>query len=737
MSPMLRRRSRTDGRSPGLRRLIRYGWLLPVGVFVIAGSILVVTYAFASIPLPKDIHPDASAEVFDRNGHLIGTYSNAERRFLIDTTKLPHYVAEGVIASEDRNYFNHGGIDLKGIIRAAWADLTHGQVQQGGSTIAQQYVKNAILQDPERTLLRKIKEAILAIKLEHRYSKEQILGFYLNTIYFGRGAYGIEAAARTYFNEHASKLSLTQAAFLAGIIPAPESYQPDDNPKGARIRRDHVLELMVQQGYISRARADKAEHGPIKAAKASSELARHQEAAYFMEWLRKDFLYPEYGSCLYTCGLKIYTTLDLTMQHAAEDAVSSTLPEKTDPQAALVSMTPTGEVRAFVGGRYFDSVKAARGFDYASDYPGRQAGSAFKPFTLLTAIEQGISTQSRFSGRSPVTITDPACSPPYVVNNFAGEQYGTITLDEATTNSVNTVFAQLIAQLGPDKVAATIAKFGFDRKGTAAEREVTPYCSLALGSLDVTPMEMARAYSGFDAQGKLPPVTPIAYIKNSDGDCVKAFVSVKFDCKDEVKPSISQAADANSTEVLSQTLTHVVQGGTATAANIGRPVAGKTGTTQNHQNAWFAGYIPQLTTVVWMGYPIEAGADKKMGTGDDFIPQMQYCSDTSLCRPVHGQTVVGGLFPAQIWAKYMSTVAATMPIVPFPLPTSQPTKVINSVAPPVAPSQSPHPGKTVTPGPTIAPPPSPHPTPSQTPAPASSPPNVIPTPTAKRRKGEP
>ncbi|MEA2477288.1 MAG: hypothetical protein QOC87_1487, partial [Actinomycetota bacterium] len=244
------------------------------------------------------------------------------------------------------------------------------------------------------------------------------------------------------------------------------------------------------------------------------------------------------------------------------------------------------------------------------------------------------------------------------------------------------------------------------------------------------------AYSGFDAQGKLPPVTPIAYIKNSNGDCVKAFAPVKFDCKDVVKPSITQAADANSTEVLSQTLTHVVQGGTATAANIGRPVAGKTGTTQNHENAWFAGYVPQLTTVVWMGYPAEAGPDKKMGTGDDLTPQMQYCSDTTLCRPVHGQTVVGGLFPAQIWAKYMSTVTATMPIVPFPLPTSQPTTVINSVPPPIAPSQSPRPRRTVTPGPSIAPPPSQHPTPSQSPAPASSPPNPIPTPSA-RHKGEP
>ncbi|MDQ3877124.1 MAG: penicillin-binding transpeptidase domain-containing protein, partial [Actinomycetota bacterium] len=350
----------------------------------------------------------------------------------------------------------------------------------------------------------------------------------------------------------------------------------------------------------------------------------------------------------------------------------------------------------------------------------------------------GISTQSRFSGRSPVTIMDPACSPPYVVDNFDGEQYGTITLDQATTNSVNTVYAQLITQIGPEKVAQTLAKFGFDRKGTDAQRKIAPYCSLALGSLDVTPVEMARAYSGFDAQGKLPAVTPIAYIKNSDGDCLKAFVPVKFDCKFVAKPPPDQVADANSTAVLSQTLTHVVQGGTATAADIGRPVAGKTGTTQNHQNAWFAGYIPQMTTVVWMGYPIQPGPDHKFGTPpkdtDDFIPQMQYCSDTALCRPVHGQTVVGGLFPAQIWAKYMTTVAASMPVLPFPLPTAQPTNVMNSAAPVAKPSRSAQPQTTAPPPHTTAPPPSQQPSPSHSPGPASSPPGPVPTAT---KNGEP
>jgi membrane peptidoglycan carboxypeptidase len=224
------------------RFLLRYGWTLPVGAILIGSGILGLTYAFASIPLPRDLDLDASAEVYDMNDRLIGTFSGEVRRFIMDTSKLPNYVGEAVVAAEDRDFYDHNGVSLRGIIRATWANVTGGEIRQGGSTITQQYVKTAILKDPSRTLSRKVKEAILAIKLERQYSKKQILGFYLNTIYLGRGAYGVKAAARTYFDKRAPNLTLGEAAYLAGIIPSPESYQPDSNPDGARARRDRVLE---------------------------------------------------------------------------------------------------------------------------------------------------------------------------------------------------------------------------------------------------------------------------------------------------------------------------------------------------------------------------------------------------------------------------------------------------------------------------------------------------------------
>ena len=663
---------------------------------VVGGAILGLTYAFARIPLPRDIELPSSATVYDAKGRLIGTYSDEVRRFLIGTQELPEFIGQAVIAAEDRDFYEHSGVSMRGIVRAAWANLTGGEIQQGGSTITQQYVKNAVLEDPERTVTRKVKEAVLAIKLERRFSKEEILGFYLNTIYLGRGAYGIEAAATTYFGYEANdnrgvtaaeQLKLGEAAFLAGIIPAPESYQPDENPGGANQRRDRVLDLMEREGFITASEAADAKRDDIKIARnAVGSVVKRHKAAHFMEWLRRDYLYPEYKEELFTRGLKIYTTLDLDMQGAAEDAVEQTLTEPTDPPAALVSMTPKGEVRALIGGRDFTSVKKARGFDYATDFPGRQAGSAFKPFTLLTAIEDNISLQSTFSGGSPKIITDPVCADPdgtlWDVQNFGGSSFGTINLDQATVNSVNTVYAQLIAEIGPEKVADLLDEFEYDRPGTDAKRNLhspsLEVCSLALGTLDVTPLEMAQSYATFAGRGALPEVMPIRFITNSDGDCIKAYRSDKAaeDCEEEEVAATKQIVDENSADVLNQTLTHVVTSGTGTAANDGleeRQVAGKTGTAQDHSNAWFAGYTPQLATVVWMGYPIQ----QTKADPEGFIPLMEYCLDPVRCRPVHGVEVTGGSFPAQIFAAFMSVATENMEIVAFPIPTDMPDEILN------------------------------------------------------------
>lgn len=700
---------------------------MPVGAILVGGAILGVTYAFASIPLPPDIeYLDSSAEVYDREGRLIGTFSNEVRRFLIDTGELDDYVGQAVVAAEDRDFYEHNGISLRGMARAAWANLTGGEIAQGGSTITQQYIKNAAL-TPERTVARKAKEAILAIKLERRYSKQQILGFYLNTIYLGRGAYGVEAAARAYFDKHATELTLSEAAFLAGIVPSPELYQPDENPRGARQRRNRVLDAMLEEGFISTYKAREARREKLRVVK-STVADKRQQAAYFMEWIRRDFLTEEFEDCLFTCGLKIYTTLDSEMQGYAEEAVASLLTEPEDPQAALVSVTPRGEVRAFVGGRAFNSVAKARGFIYASDV-GRQAGSALKPFTLLAAIEEGLSPQSRFSGYSPFTVRDIACDPDgaWEVDNFGGQSYGTITLDQATTNSVNTVYAQLVSKIGPEKVANVLEDFGFP--APPGKRQIPPFCSLALGgsNLNVTAVSMARAYAGFAGRGRVPEISPIRYINDASGECVKEYLPHReLECADGPVVTTKQAVEENSVDVLNQVLEHVVEGGTATAADIGRPVAGKTGTTQEHVDAWFAGYVPQLSTVVWMGYPLEAGPDNERGTPDDFVPRMEYCADPEVCRPVRGIEVTGGSFPARIWAAYMRPATAAMEAVAFEVPEDLPDEVVNSPAP-LPPSTTPRPSRTAstpppsTPTPTEPPPPSPQP---------SGRPTIIPSPNA-------
>jgi len=699
------------------RRWIRFLWVLPV-LALLSGLVgVVIVYALASVPLPRQVELPSAAEVFDRDGELIGIFASEERRFTIDTTRLPPHVWRAVIAAEDRNFFEHQGVSVRAVIRAAWANLTGGQISQGGSTITQQYIKNAVLQDPSRTVERKAREAVLALKLERAFSKRQILGFYLNTIYLGRGAYGIEAAARSYFDKHAIDLTLSESAYLAGIIPAPESYQLDRRPRAAKERRDRVLTQLEAQGYITQDRMAEALQAKLRLAR--SPAAGTQKAAYFMEWLRRDVLEPQLGVRLYTSGLQIHTTLDLDMQAQAEAAVSSLLQKRSEPQAALVALTPKGSLRALVGGRRFRAVQAARGFNFATDNR-RQPGSAFKPFTLLSAIEQGISPMSRFPGPSPATISDPACAnpdgTPWQPENYGGASYGTITLDEATTNSVNTVYAQLIAEIGPDSVAGLLERFGFSGPSGDA---VAARCSLALGGsdVDVSPLQMARAYAGFTARGAEPDVSSVLYVEDQDGNCVLEYGDQRATrCGSARRTTGRRVVERNSADVLNQVLTHVVSGGTATAADIGRPTAGKTGTTQNNVDAWFAGSIPQLTTVVWMGYPrLE---DK------DLVPQMRFCTDAELCRPVQGIDVTGGSFPARIWAAFMAEAVAGTPVEEFATPVNLPNEVLNSPPPPPPsprPSPSPSPTPTPSPSPSFTPSPSPAPSPSPVPSPSPAP----------------
>jgi penicillin-binding protein 1A len=367
----------------------------------------------------------------------------------------------------------------------------------------------------------------------------------------------------------------------------------------------------------------------------------------------------------------------------------------------------------------------------------------------MTAIEEGISLQSTLSGKSPAIIEDEICETngeKWEVDNYGGSSFGNINLIQATTSSVNAVYAQLIAEVGPAKVADTLEDFGFNPKYGA--EEITPVCSLALGTYDVTPVEMARAYAGFAGRGAVPHVEPIRYIADSDGGCLKEYLPRRGSCEEEEIEPPDQVVEQNSADVLTSALQTVVTSGTATNANIGRPAAGKTGTNQNNANAWFGGYVPQMATVVWVGYPIQPGPDEKLANecglkakkdsarfeaqarcgADDYIPRMQACGIPGLCRPVHGITVTGGSFPAQIWGTYMAQAVADMDPASFVPPSSYPSELIegNLVSPSPSPTKSkepePEPEPSVEPSvePSIEPTPEPSPEPTIVPTPAPS-----------------
>ena len=668
--------------------LRRWGplWWMNIAAAVLLAFVaadFAVEYSLAKVPLPPEVRLPSTSKVYDRHGRLIATYRDEVTRFIIDTKKLPDHIRNAVIAAEDRDFFEHQGISPAGMVRAAWANVTSGRVEQGGSTITQQYIKNAVLADPSRTVERKAKEAILAIKLERRYSKPEILDFYLNTVYFGRGAYGIQAAAGVYFAKPAKDLKLHEASYLAGLIPAPQSYQ---QRKAGEQRRAHVLSAMQQEGYITARQEQRANRAKLRFKTSSPLRALRQPAAYFMEWLRKDFLYPHFKDCLFRCGLEIHTTIDMEMQREAEATIAETLSDPKDPQAALVSITPDGQVRALVGGRAFNHVRKARGFNFATDGK-RQAGSAFKPFTLLRAYEEGISPSSRFSGHSPKTIEDPACAGPdgiWAPENYGGYSYGMLDLNQATEDSVNTAYAELISEIGPADVADLVKRFGF--KSETKKAAIPAHCSLSLGTLDVSVLEMARAYAGLSARGRLPKVTPVTYVTGPGGRCLLGYMPPKnTKCKKTVDTSGKQVIDENAVDVLTQSLERVVTSGTGTSAAIGRPVAGKTGTTQDNRDAWFAGYTPQLATVVWMGYPVKAGPDGKPGTADDISPLMQECGIPARCRPVQGIDVTGGAFPAEIWGTFMSAALEGQEVEYFPTPVTIPGTVINPPPPPPPP----------------------------------------------------
>ena len=603
-----------DGRTPQPVRTRGWRWWASRFVVLLLAMMVIASALVLTAPFPYEVPiPPQTAFFYDRDGKLIAQVRPGEDRVVVPLERIPHKVRNAILAAEDERFYRHPGVDVLAIGRALWKDLTGGRFQ-GGSTITQQLVRFS--SDPElehgvegyvgteRTLGRKLREAVTAIRLERRLSKDEILEQYLNLIYFGEGAYGVEAAARTYFGKHVWNLTLAQAAMLAGLPAGPTSFNPRSEPDAARARRDWVLGRMATLGMISDDRAEQASMAPVNVRPPRPPVTR---AAYFVDYLTRD-LRERYGDdLLFRGGLRVTTTLDLDLQRAAEDAIAGVLDQPGDPAASLVAIdVRTGGILAMVGGRNFrrSEVNLATG----QGGSGRQAGSAFKPFVLASALEQDVSQYRVYPAPGSITIGN------WHVSNYSGGSYGSMSVRSATVNSVNTVYAQLIMDAGPAEVVRQAHRMGI-------ESHLGADASLALGTYEVTPLEMAAGYATLASGGIARRPTGVSRLVTGDGEVVE-----------ELDPGGERVLARDTASLVNDILQDVVAYGTGRAAAIpGQQVAGKTGTAEEHADAWFCGYTTRVATCVWVGYP------------EGRVPMTN----------VHGISVTGGTLPAAIWRAFM------------------------------------------------------------------------------------
>jgi penicillin-binding protein 1A len=563
------------------------------------------------------------------NGASLGTIASPVHREPVPPRSISPWLGDATVAIEDRRFWLHGALDPVGILRAAVADVRAGHVIEGGSTITQQLARNLYFDTGARlTLGGKIRETCLALGLARSMSKGQILAAYLNRVYYGNDAYGAEAAARTYFSRPANRVSLPQAALLAGLPQAPSAYDPLARPTAARARRNEVLAAMLSTGAISSRQYRSASAAPLGLEPGGRyERVRALPFVRYVE-SRLERSFPQ--SRLETGGLTIRTTLDPRLERLANRVLRARLPLPTDPAAALVAIDPrNGAIRAMAartpGGKlFFDLPAQAR----------REAGSAFKPFTLVAALEHGISLGSVWHGPPSLTIPDPRCEGaegPWQVSNYADESAGTMTLKDAIAHSVNTIFAQVVVAAGPDNVARVAHRMGITTR-------LQPVCSITLGSQPVTPLEMADAYATLASRGVRHAPNALGTVTWNGGELPAP------------RPRARQAVPAGIAAEATDALEGVIRQGTGTAAAIGRPAAGKTGTAESFEDAWFCGYVPQLATCVWVGYP---QAEIPLLNVDGF-PE-----------------VFGGSIPAMTWHDFMSGALTGVPVRPFP-PSEEP-----------------------------------------------------------------
>jgi penicillin-binding protein 1A len=582
-----------------------------IAVLGLVGYVLAVSSTAPPLASLKPVDQGTSSVVYAADGSRLGFIQSDEIRTPVPLRRIPESLRAATVAIEDERFYRHGGVDYEAIGRAAWKDLKAGRTLEGGSTITQQLVRNLYV-GRERTFQRKIREAKLATELEDMHSKNWIIENYLNSVAYGtvdgQTAVGVQAAAQTFFSKNAHNLKLEESALLAGLPQAPSELNPFQNPKGALERRNEVIKKMARLGYISDDHARKAIERPLGVKRG--DLYTRIREPFFFDYVKQELI-DEFGvNTVRKGGLKVYTTIYPKLQKVARDAIDTTLPLPSDPSSAIVAIDPrTGYIRAMAS----SSSYKGKQFNLAAQ-GHRQPGSAFKTFVLTTAIKRGINPNTTSYVSKPLDLETKDYGP-WKVQTYDQTYGGSMNLVRATLKSDNTVYAQLDLDLGPKSVADTAKAMGITTK-------LDGYPAEGLGGLTrgVSPLEMANAYATLASGGIRNKPIAIKRVVFSDGD-------VEDLGKPERERVLSEPVAYEVTKILKQN----VLAGTGTHANIGCPAAGKTGTTDNFNDAWFVGFTPHLSVSSWVGYP-------------NALVEM---------RSVHGISVAGGTFPAQIWNKFM------------------------------------------------------------------------------------
>ncbi len=610
--------------------------LIAILSVVFIGGVSAFIY-ITTLPDLEDLTPSPiiqTSKVYSIDGKLLTEFHAEENREIVSFSEMSEHIKKAIVAVEDKRFYDHEGVDYIRILGALIADIRTGELAQGGSTITQQYVKN-IYFSPEKTLSRKIKEAAIAIQLERHYTKDKIIEMYLNTIYFGAGTYGIEKAAQTYFGVQAKDLTLPQSALLAGLVRSPENYSPFNNIENAENRRNLVLSLMYEQDLIEKDEYLNALTAPIEINKSKSTPtgvgADQRFAPYFIDYVKKqlyDQKFTDYD--VFKGGLRIYTTLDVGLQRKAENAIKTVFPEEIGPSYSLICSDPNnGYIHALIGGKDYDLSK----FNIATQGK-RQPGSVFKVLVLAEALRQHMSPHKEFNPNGPIVI-DTDQGPPWQVNNYGGQKFEeNLSIIEATIHSVNVVYAQLMMEIGAENVEKLCQEMGIEGIGSNP--------AIALGGLEVgiTPLDVNKIFSTFASGGVYHQPVSILKITDSKGNIIYEHEQPEENTRIMEEPYAYY---------LTQILQRVIQEGTGRGANIGRPAAGKTGTTSDNKDAWFAGYTPDLSAVVWMGHP----------------------ESSKTMEPINGRVLVGGTYPADIWREFMSQALQDRPVSEFTPPEGE------------------------------------------------------------------